>query len=239
MAVTGTVLAAAANGALVGVVGGVMSLLVGFSARENKKGLIGLLVCVLAGALGGMYAVIPAVGGTLFAIARARSQRDKTEKGTDLVFKHGPVLVLLMLAGIPVVVVLSIIVLGLAVYGIAFADRGPTFKMQAAFLGFIGVGSGWLAWLGVRQWYVPFYEYTLTEDGVTATCRSSSHFLPWSALINAKHRTLAKQIDLKFEGNARRVVLSNVDFDPEQAMLLRAVALIERVTGRPVEKSRF
>lgn len=236
---TDAVIASAKAGAITGLIGGALPFFAGVLAREYKKGLTGLAICVPLGALFGMYAVILAALGSLFSIMRARSQRDEASGDNGLSFEFGPVFAFVYLVSLPFVGLLPILLLGLAAFGIASPKSNPGLKMSSVFLGFIGVASGYMVLLGIRQWYVPLTRYTVTNEGVTTTFRSSTMFHPWSALNSAKHRTFAKQIELEFEGNARRVVLGNVDFDPQQGKLLRALALIEGAIGHPVIRTKF
>lgn len=134
---------------------------------------------------------------------------------------------------------MALFLLGLAVFGIVSPKSSPSLRVSSLFLGSIGVAFGWLVLRQARQWYVPLSKYRLTNEGVTTTFRSTSVFHPWSALRSAKHRTFMKQLELQFEGNARRVVLGNADFDPQQGKVLRAIAVIEGATGNPVIRSKF
>ncbi|MFO1393902.1 MAG: hypothetical protein U1F09_09105 [Steroidobacteraceae bacterium] len=236
---TDAVIAGAKAGAVTGLMGGLVPFVAGLFAREFKKGLVGLAICVPLGALFGMYAVIPASVGSLISIMRARSQREEALGGNGLSFRYGPVFAVASLVSLPIAGLLAIFVLGLAVIGIVSPKSSPSLKMSAVFLGFIGVAAGYVVLLGIRQWYVPLTQYTVTNEGVTTTFRSSTVFHPWSALSGAKHRTFMKQVELEFEGNARPVVLGNVDFPPQQGKVLRALALIEGATGRPVIRTKF
>lgn len=236
---TDAVIASAKAGAVTGLVGGALPFVAGLFAREYKKGLVGLAVCVPLGALFGMYAVIPAALGSLFTIMRVRSERDEALEGDGLTFKYGPVFAGLTVIGLPLLGLMSLFLLGLAGFGIVSPKSSPGLKMSSVFLGCIGAAFGWLVVRQARQWYVPLSKYRLTDEGVTTTFRSSSVFHPWGALRSVKHQTLMKQIELEFEGSARRVVLGNVDFDPQQGKVLRALALIERATGCPVIRSKI
>jgi hypothetical protein len=236
---TDAVIEGAKAGAVTGLVGGVLPFVAGLFAREYKKGMIGLAACVLLGSLFGGYAVIPMSLGSLVTILRARNERDEALGGDGLVFKYGPVFAVLALVGLPFIGLMALSRLGLAVFTIASSKSGLSLKLSSVFIGLLGVAFGCLVLLGIRQWYVPLSEYTLTDEGVTTKFRSSSVFHPWNALISARHRTAMKQVELEFEGSARRVVLGNVDLDPQQAKVLRALALIESVTGRSVTRTRF
>jgi len=236
---TDTVIEGAKAGAVTGLFGGALPLIAGVLAREYKKGLLGLAVCVPVGALFGIYAVIPASLGSVFAIMQARSEREEVRRGNGLTFRYGRVFAGLSLVVVPLVGLMALFLLGLAVFTFASSKSSLGLKWSSVFLGLLGVAFGWLVLIGIRQWYVPLSEYTLTDEGITTTFRSSSVFHPWSALSSAKHRTFMKQVELEFDGNARRVVLTNVDFDPQQAKVLRAVAMIEGATGRPVTRTKF
>jgi hypothetical protein len=186
-----------------------------------------------------MYAMIPAALGSLFSIMRTKSQRYDALTGNGLTFKYGQVFAVLTLVGLPLIGFMALLMVGLAVFGIASSKSDLGLKMSSVVVGVPGVAFGWLVLHAIRQWYVPWSEYTLTDEGITTKFRSLSVFTPWSALVNAKHRSFMKQVELEFEGNARRVVLGNVDFDPQQGKVLRAIAMIEGATGRPVIRTKF
>jgi hypothetical protein len=236
---TDAVIAGAKAGAITGLIGGALPLVAGLVTREFKKGLVGMAICVPLGALFGVYAVIPASAGSFFSIMHAKSQRNQAPGSDGLSFEYGPVFAFSSLVSLPFVGLMAIFVLGLAGFGIVSPKISPGLRMSSVFLGFIGVAFGYLVVLGIRHWYVPFTRYTVTTEGVTTTFRSSTVFHPWSALNSAKYRTFMKQVELEFEGNARRVVLGNADFDPQQGKVLRAVAVIEGATGNPVIRSKF
>lgn len=236
---TGAVIEGAKSGAVAGLIGGALPFVAGVLAREYKKGLLGLAICVPLGALFGAYAVILASVASIVSIVRARSQREEALQGNGLTFEYGPLFAGLSLVGMPLLGLLALVLLYAAVITIASSKGGLGLKLSSVFVGFLGVAFGWLALNGIKQWYVPLSAYTLTDEGLTTRFWSSSVFHPWSSLKSATHRTFMKQVELEFEGSARRVVLGNVDLDPQQGKVLRALALIEGATGRPVIRTKF
>jgi hypothetical protein len=230
-------ISAAKTGALIGAVGGAFPLIVGLWARKPRKALIGLSACLLAGAIGGTYAVIPVSVGSLLGVIRAEKQPSTAESTGDLVFKYSRPMVWLTFIGLPVIALLSITLLGAALFAFMRLDGGLAVKLQAVFLGLLGVVFGWIAGLSARNWYALLSEFTVTDEGVTIRYGASSQFLAWGSLLSARYRRAIVQIDLEFNGQARRVILSNVDLNPQRETVLKALALVERVTGHPVPRS--
>lgn len=239
MSVTYAVISAAKTGALIGAVGGAFPLIAGLLGRKFRKALIGLSACVLAGVIAGTYAVIPVSVASLLAVIRAEKKPPSAETTGGLVFKYSRPLVWLTFIGLPMIALLSIILLGAALFVFIRSDGGFAVKLQAVFVGLLGVAFGWIAWLSARNWYVLLSEFTLNDEGVTIRYRRSSQFVPWGSLVSAKYRRAMGQIDLDFKSRARRVILSNVDLDPQREKVLKALTLVEGVTGRPVPRSIF
>lgn len=239
MSVTNTLISAAKTGALIGAVGGALPLIVGLYGRKYRKALIGLLACLLAGVIGGTYAVIPVSVASLLAVIRAEKKPPSAETTGDLVFKYSRPLVWLTFIGLPVIALLSIILLGTALFVFIRSDGSFAVKLQAVFVGLLGVAFGWICGLSARNWYVLLSEFALTHEGVTIRYRTSSQFIAWGSLVSAKYRRAIGQIDLEFKGHARRVILSNVDLDPQREKVLKALTLVEGVAGHPVPRSIF
>jgi hypothetical protein len=237
LSATYALISAAKTGALIGAVGGLVPLIVGLCGRRPRKALIGLSACLLAGALGGTYAVIPVSVASLLAVIRAERKPPITETTGDLVFKYSRPLVWLTFIGLPVIALLSIILLGAAIFVFIRSDVGFAVMLQAAFVGLLGVAFGWIAGLSARNWYVLLSEFALTDQGITIRYRTSLQFVAWGSLVSAKYRRAFGQIDLEFQGLTRRVILSNVDLDPQREKVSRALALVEAVSGHPVPKS--
>ena len=93
--------------------------------------------------------------------------------------------------------------------------------------------------VSARSWYALLSEVTLNGSGVTIGFRASSQFVAWGSLVRARYRKALGQMDLEFKGQARRVILSNVDLDPQREKILKALAFVESVTGRSVAISIF
>ena len=239
LSVTYAMISAAKTGALIGAVGGAFPLLAGILGHKPRKALIGLSACVLAGAIGGTYAVIPFLVGSLLAVLRAEKKPPSAETSGDLVFKYSRPLVWLTFIGLPLIALLSIILLGAALFVFMRSDGGLAVKLQAVFVGLLGIGFGWNAGLSARNWRGLLSEFVLTDEGVTIRYRTSSQFVRWGSLVSAKYRRAMGQIDLEFQGHARRVILSNGDLDPQREKVLKALSLVEDAAGRPVARSIF
>jgi hypothetical protein len=193
---------------------------------------------VLAGVIGGTYAVIPVSVASLLAIMRAEKKPPATEVTADLVFKYRRPFVLLVFIGLPVIALLPIILLGAALLGFV-SNGGFIVKLESVFVGLLGLAFGWIALLSVQSWYVLLSEFALTDAGISIRYRGSSQFVAWASLVSAKYRKAIGQIDLEFKGYARRVILGNVDLDPQREKVLKALAFVESVAGRPVSRSIF
>ncbi|HQR47872.1 MAG TPA: hypothetical protein PL152_00975 [Steroidobacteraceae bacterium] len=237
MSITEAMITSAKAGALIGAVGGTLPLVAGLCWGERKKAVLGLSACVLAGAIGGTYAVIPASLITFTAINRARQEKQAKQESMGLVFSYSRLIVWLGLLGMPVLAVTSLVCIVVAAFGIARPDVTIGMKLNATFVGLLGVAFGWVTVVAARYWYALFTEYTVTEEGVKIRYRASTDFAPWPSLRCAKYSKAFGQIELDFEGYARRVILSNVDLDPQRRRVLEVLGLIERATGRPVLKS--
>src|SRR5690348_6772735 len=167
LSATYALISAAQTGALIGAVGGVFPLIVGLCGRKPRKALIGLSACLLAGVIGGTYAVIPVSVASLRAVIRAEKKPPTAENTGDLVFKYSRPLVWLTFIGLPVIALLSFILLGAALFVFMRSDGSFAVKLQAIFVGLLGVAFGWIAALSARNWYVLLSEFALTDDGVT------------------------------------------------------------------------
>lgn len=232
-------MAGAKVGAILGLKVGSLPLIAGLLLKEYRKAIIGLAACIFAAALAGKHALAPVAVGALFTIFRAQKVRGDAQEANGLVFRYGPLFALVAVAGIPVAIWMAFYLLRLALTGIVTSGGGVRAGISELFLGSLGAAFGLLTVLAVKQWYVLVTEYTVTDDGVTEKSRSSSRFLAWSRLKSARYRSALRQIDLWFDGHERRVILTNTDLDPELTKLLSAVSLIEKVTGRPLQKTRF
>jgi hypothetical protein len=239
LSATYALFAAAKTGALIGAVGGAFPLIAGIWGRKSRKALIGLSACILAGVIGGTYAVIPVSVASLLGTLRAEKEPPGGENTGALVFKYTRPLVWLSFIGLPVISLLAIILLGAALFVFIRSDGGFTVKLQALFVALLGIAFGWIAVLSARNWYVPLSEFALTDKGVTITYGPSSQFLGWGSLIGANYRRASGQLDLDFKDHARHVILSNADLDPKREKVLRALTFVESVTGRPVTRSIF
>ena len=62
-------------------------------------------------------------------------------------------MVWLTFIGLPVIALLSITLLGAALFTFMRLDGGFAVKLQAVFLGLLGVAFGWIAGLSARNWY--------------------------------------------------------------------------------------
>jgi len=237
LSTTYALISAAKTGALIGAVGGAFPLIVGLFGRKPRKALIGLSACMLAGVIGGTYAVIPVSVASLLAVIRAEKKPVTTETTGDLVFRYSRPMIWLSFIGLPVVALLSLVLLGTALFVLSRSDGSGGMKLQAVLVGLLGVAFGWLAGLSARNWYVLLSEFALTDEGVTIRYGTSSQFVSWGSLVSAKYRRAVGQIDLEFKGHARRVILSNVDLDPQREKVLKALAFVEGVAGHPVPKS--
>lgn len=239
MATTEAVIAAAKGGAIVGLAVGALPLAVGLFHREYKRTLVATSACVLAGALGGVHAVTPVAIASLFAIMRSRGEHLQTHDEPGLVFKYGRLSAFLSFLGIAVMALVSGILIAAAFFVIALSDVGSGDKLLAVVGGLTGIAFAYVFALWARNWHALLSEYTLTAYGVTIRTKSSSQFVPWGSLVHARHRRTLKQIDLEFMDCPDRVILTNVDMDPEASKILEAVALVERMTGRSVPRSWF
>jgi hypothetical protein len=63
-------------GSLIGAAAGLMPLAVGYLCRERRKGIRGFFVCVLAGALGGLYASIAVMTAAAAYVMRPRGDTE-------------------------------------------------------------------------------------------------------------------------------------------------------------------
>jgi hypothetical protein len=238
LSATYALISAAKTGALIGAVGGAFPLIVGLCGRRPRKALIGLSACVIAGVIGGTYAVIPVTVASSLATIRAEKKRSPAHTG-DLVFKYSRPFIWLAFAGMPVIALLSVVLLGAALFVSMRSDGVFAVQLQAAFVGLLGVAFGWITVLSARNWYALLSEFALTNEGVSIRQGTSSRFVTWGSLVSAKYRRAFGQIDLEFKDYARRVILSNVDLDPQREKVLKALALVESAAGRPVPRSIF
>lgn len=158
--------------------------------------------------------------------------------GHDLVFKYKSPFVWLAFIGLPVIAILPIILCGAAFF-VFVSSGGIAVKLQAVLMGLLGVAFGWIAVVSARNWYALLSEVTLNDEGVSIKYRASSQFVPWGSLVRARYRKALGQMDLEFKGQARRVILGNVDLDPQREKVLKALAFVESVTGRSVAISIF
>ncbi len=239
MSATYALISAAKTGAVIGAVGGALPLIVGLCGRKPRKALIGLSACLLAGIVGGSYAVIPISVASLLAVIRAEKEPLTTETSGNLVFKYSRPLVWLTFIGLPVIALLSIILLGAALFVFIRLDGSLASKLQAIFMGLLGVAFGWIAVVFSRNWHALLSEVTLNDEGVSIRYRASSQFVPWGTLVRARYRKALGQMDLEFKGQTRRVILGNVDLDPQREKVRKALGFVESVTGRSVAISIF
>lgn len=232
MSVSNSIIAPALFGAIVGAVGGALPLIAGLCWREYKKAFIGFSLCVLFGAIfGGGTAVAPAVGSFL-SIVLAQQQRISTAGPSGLVFKYLPGFAWFTITlGILLTFFAAFLLTGAGDFALDGKSSGVVFMVV------LSTVFGWLGVKSARNGFAMLSEYGVSAEGITVTRRARTKFMPWNDLVDAKHGRAFRELILTFNDFPRRVLLT--DLSPDSKAISKAVALVERATGRAVSKSFF
>jgi signal transduction histidine kinase len=109
--------------------------------------------------------------------------------------------------------------------------------LDALALGLMGLAFIWLLFTILRTWYAFFSIYMMDGSGIRILFLSSDVFIGWDQLYSAKYRRASAQLELRFHGYSRLVVLNNVDMNMRRKSLHAAISLIEKKSSVPIRQS--
>lgn len=154
-----------------------------------------------------------------------------------LEFKYSKTMAFLIVGGFPVLFALSIILPCSCYLMLRKMHLSVAMRLDAAFVGALGMAFGYLLFSALRSWRSLFESYFLDEDGLRIESRTTDILLEWGDLRAAHYKKLFGQIYLRFDQYPHSIVLNNTDMDIARSSLVAALGMIERKWSKPVSRS--
>jgi hypothetical protein len=156
---------------------------------------------------------------------------------TALRFSYPPLFAVAYFAGLLVLPAVSLASLFAVSVGLTSKPLVGNQIYYAVIVVVLAVGFIFLTAAAARTWHSIVSTYTLDSTGVGVRYFSRTEFLSWERLESCRYRRLSAQVELKFRGTARPVVLTNSDGDWQRAKLTAALRIVESKTRIEISRT--